>query len=105
MSDLRSFQSLDSWLEQIALHSDPDIGIVLVGTKYDKEDKTVAEDMAKTYADEHHMALFFASSATGQNISMILEHVAASYGNRLNQVAVPESTRVIDEDRQKRGCC
>lgn len=82
VNDLKSFQSLDSWLEEIAQHSDQEIGIVLVGTKYDMDDKQVDDEAAKKYADDHGLPLFFASSVNGQNIQMILEHVAIAHANR-----------------------
>lgn len=82
VNDLKSFESLDSWLEEIAQHSDPDIGIVLVGTKYDRDDKQVDDEVAKKYAEDHGLPLFFASSLTGQNVQVILEHVAIEHSKR-----------------------
>jgi small GTP-binding protein len=75
MDDLHSLQSLDGWMEQIALHSDPEIGIVLVGTKCDKQ-RTVSEAAARDYAEQHKLALFLTSSVTGQNVGFVLQHVA-----------------------------
>lgn len=104
MNDLKSFRSLDSWREEIAEHSDPDIGIVLVGTKYDMDDKQVDDDMAKKYADDHQLTLFFASSLTGQNIQVILEYVAVSHSDRKK---MDDTGRTVTLADKKKGgkCC
>jgi small GTP-binding protein len=102
--DVNSFQSLDSWMEQIAQHADPDIGIVLVGTKYDKHG-AVSEDDARDFAEKHHLPLFFASSMTGQNVSVILEHVAGECAKR-TAVEPEKEQRLVEKGvKQKQGCC
>lgn len=106
VNDMKSFQSLDSWLEEISEHSDQNIGIVLVGTKYDRSDKQVEDDMAKKYADDHNLTLFFASSLTGQNVDVIIQHVAVTYNNRKK---MDETARTgglnLEGKKEKKSCC
>jgi small GTP-binding protein len=82
VNDRQSFQHLDMWLEQLSQHSGPDIGLVLVGTKYDSPDKVVHEDEVKKYAEEHRLHIFFTSSVTGQNVVELLEYIAVAQTQR-----------------------
>jgi len=104
VDDMKSFQGLDSWLEEIAQHSDPDIVVVLVGSKCDTKDRQVDDETAKKYAKDHDLTLFFASSITGQNVSVILEHIAISHGTRRKTGDVSPCGPTPAEKGSK-GCC
>jgi small GTP-binding protein len=109
VNDYRSFEHLDLWLDEIAQHSDPDIGLILVGTKYDSPDKVVNEDAAKRYADQHHLPLLLTSSVTGQNVMALIEYVAvaqAAKDKRQGRGGVtPGEDLGKEAGKKKGGCC
>ncbi|OHS95805.1 Ras-related protein Rab5 [Tritrichomonas foetus] len=99
MDDKRSFDSLNSWLDEIEAHSDPNIGIVLVGNKYDSDNKVIDDDTARVYAAEHGLHIFFSSALTGQNVSEILNYIAIENSKRAELMRVP--TPGMPERREK----
>jgi GTPase SAR1 family protein len=111
MNDRKSFESLESWLGEISLHSDSDIGIVLVGSKYDVKDKTIEDMEAKKFAADHNLTLFYSSAVTGQSVGAILEHIALAqmHGRKVlsTPLGVSIDKRVQDPSSKggKKGCC
>jgi GTPase SAR1 family protein len=106
VSDHRSFENLDSWLEEIEQHSDPDIGLVLVGTKYDVADKVVTDDAATRYADDHKLTVVFTSSLSGQGVLELLEHVAVTQAVRKKaRETVLVDAQLGDGADKKKSCC
>jgi small GTP-binding protein len=105
MVDLRSFEGLNSWLEEITANADPDIGIVLVGSKFDCEDRTVASDTAQKYADNHKIPLFFTSSLTGQNVTALVEYVALAQAEKKLSADKRKGIDVAEQNKKKRVCC
>ena len=107
VDDKKSFENLDSWLDEIEAHSDPNIGIVLVGNKNDSENKVIDENTARTYAAEHGLNLFFTSALTGQNVMEILNYIALENAKKSETLKVPvpglpEKNEKADKDSK---CC
>lgn len=108
LNDVKSFNNLDSWLDEIATHSDPRIGLVLVGNKCDTQDKEVSDESAKKYAADHSLTLFFTSSLTGQNVNAVMEYVATTYNNMKEITDVPKNVNLAESGnnpKDKKGCC
>jgi small GTP-binding protein len=106
VGDHRSFANLDSWLEEIDRHSDPEIGLVIVGTKYDVADKVVSDDAAKRYADDHRLPVLFTSSVSGQGVPELLEHVAVTQGMKKKaKEPIPLGAELGDGEPKKKSCC
>jgi small GTP-binding protein len=103
--DDQSFAHLDGWLDELRAHASAEIEVVLVGTKYDCQDKKVEEDRAKAYADQRKLRLFWASARTGQNVPVILEYIAVQCGERMKvqtqMVKNPAPPRLADGGK----CC
>lgn len=104
IDDIKSFQNLESWLDEINRNADEEIGIVLVATKYDKE-KQIDDDAAKRFADEHHLTLFMTSSVTGQNVSHLLEYVAMEANGRREMDDQRNVLELKGAAEEKNGCC
>jgi small GTP-binding protein len=105
MVDLRSFEGLSGWLEEIAANADPDIGIVLVGSKFDCEDRSVANDAAQRYADHRKIPLFFTSSVTGQNVTALIEYVALTQAEKKLSADRQKVADVAEQTTKRKGCC
>jgi small GTP-binding protein len=105
ITDLKSFQHLDGWLQEIGQHADTDIGTVLVASKFDRDDAQVEEDEAKKYADDHRLKLFFTSSLTGQNVQSLLQYIAAALAERTGAVNQPEMQEAVLKLETQKKCC
>lgn len=105
IDDIKSFQNLESWLDEINRNADEEIGIVLVATKYDKEDKQIDDDAARRFAHEHHLTLFVTSSVTGQNVTHLLEHVAMEANGRREMDERNNTLDLAGKEQEKKGCC
>jgi small GTP-binding protein len=99
--DDQSFAHLDGWLDELRQHTSPDIEVLLVGTKYDCTEKLVDEEEAREYAERTKLKLFWASALTGQNVPVILEHVALQCSEKMKvQTELVRHAKLNDE-----GCC
>ena len=78
INDERSFDSLESWLNEIKTQSSPDIKIFLIGNKVDLEQqRTVTADKANSFVEEHKLDYFSEASAkTGFNAQNIFVKAA-----------------------------
>ena len=78
INDGRSFDSLESWLNEIKTQSSPDIKIFLIGNKVDLEQqRTVTADKANSFVEEHKLDYFSEASAkTGFNAQNIFVKAA-----------------------------
>ena len=74
----RSFEGLESWLNEIKEKGNPNIKIFLIGNKNDLEDiRTVSEEQATKFYKEHGIDLFLEASAkTGFNAQKIFVEAA-----------------------------
>jgi small GTP-binding protein len=79
-TDRQSFLHLSDWMEDIRRNSDPDIGVVLIGTKYDLEAREVADDETKAFAQANQLDLFYTSSLSGQGVADLLEYITGNWG-------------------------
>ena len=76
----KSFESLESWLNEIREKGNPNIKVFLIGNKNDLEDiRSVSEEQAKKFYMDHGMDLFLEASAkTGFNAQKIFVEAARS---------------------------
>jgi small GTP-binding protein len=103
-TDEESFLHLDGWLCELRQHTTSDIEVVLVGTKYDCEDRQVEEDRAKAYADQHKLKLFWASAVTGQNVPVILEYIAVQCGEKMKVQTLLAKNPLVQKDPNQKCC-
>ena len=124
----KSFNSLQSWLNEIRTKGNPNVKLFLIGNKNDlKEKRKVTEEQAKKFHIDHGFDLFLETSAkTGFNTQKIFVEAARtlyeqnlSYKERLsnasresNQAIIGFSSRdpsndIIEEEDNKKTkkCC
>lgn len=106
MNDKNSFDNLNSWLEEIEAHSDANIGIVLVGNKYDSDNKVIDDEAARQFAAAHQLNIFFSSALTGQNISEILNYIALENSKKANLIkTIPPGMPEKRDGHKDSKCC
>ena len=78
IDNLKSFEDLGIWLNDIKTNSSPDIKIFLIGNKNDlKEEREVPTEKAKQFQEDNDIILFMESSAkTGYNVQKIFAEAA-----------------------------
>ena len=78
IDNIRSFNNLEMWLNDIKVNSNPSIKVFLIGNKKDLEEKRqVPIDKAKTFYKDHNIHLFLEASAkTGFNAQKIFIEAA-----------------------------
>ena len=126
----QSYKNLETWLNQIREHGNPDIKIILVGNKNDLEDKRkITSDEGKKFSKDFGLNNFFETSAkSGCNAQKVFFEAAnilyeenlnykkrANNTNNLNKGSTefsPENPNqlIIDEDDEtykikRKNCC
>eukprot|EP00916_Digyalum_oweni_P022886 GHVL01037935.1.p1 GENE.GHVL01037935.1~~GHVL01037935.1.p1 ORF type:complete len:197 (-),score=26.27 GHVL01037935.1:173-763(-) len=105
LSDRNSFNSLDDWLSTLRENADPDVCIVLVGTKCDLPRRVEADD-AIAFADTHHLVGYLETSAKDSiNVSETFFNVVEAMF-MLEQKGGPEEAKLDLEAPKpaKKGC-
>ena len=125
-----SFNSIETWLNELKTKGNPDITIFLVGNKADLEDKRqITKEMANDTCDSHNIKFFLETSAkTGFNAQNVFIRAAKElylihleYKDRSTRPSsiVPLSSPyqqdmngnnfMLDDEeekpRKKKGCC
>ena len=82
ITDQKSFRDIASWLESIQDHSDPEIEIIIIGNKCDKENKRIISEAEGRAMAEQNRCLFFETSAqSNTNIQFVFEALAEKIVN------------------------
>ena len=113
----QSFNHLEKWLKEIKLHSNnPDIKIMLIGTKKDLEEKREVDyQIAKKFTDENNILYFEeTSSKTGINSKEVFTQAAkilyeefCKYISKENEKVNKPSPIKLEKGKENRekGCC
>ena len=100
--DIQSFHSLNSWIDMLQSNSEYDVPVVIVGNKYDIEEKVVDVKQVKAWASAKKYQTFFTSAKTGEHVKSLFEYVAEQYVKHSQQ----ESSVVLSHGREsKKKCC
>ena len=69
IDNIKTFENLEIWLNDIKTQSNPDIKIILIGNKVDLEDKReVSKENGEKFCSDHNLSCFMETSAkTGFN--------------------------------------
>ena len=69
ITDIKSFNNIDSWIKDLKIQSSPDVKIILIGNKCDlNENRQVSKEKGEMYCKDNNLNLFFETSAkTGFN--------------------------------------
>lgn len=76
----RTFDSVTRWIEELKLHAEPDIIIVLVGNKSDLVERNpalrkVSREAAQQLAKENGMLFEETSAITSENVNDVFERL------------------------------
>ena len=76
ITDLETFQALDTWQIEVEKNSPKDVYKILVGNKSDMEnDRRVTVNQGKEYAEQNGMKFFETSAKDSKNVSDIFLHL------------------------------
>ena len=100
ITDLETFQALDTWLIEIEKNSPKDVYKVLVGNKCDMENnRRVTVNQGKEYAEQNGMKFFETSAKDSKNVSEIFLDLTKENLKR-NSIKTP-NTEQNSNEKQK----
>ena len=126
IDNYESFENIKLWLNELKIHSNPDVKIFLIGNKIDLEDKrVVTKEMAEEFKNNNKINFFIETSAkTGFNAKNVFIEAAKqlyeenkNYKERAQKIGnadeimftnPTENLKINDEElnyRTKKGCC
>ena len=121
----KSFENLESWLNELKIQGNPDVKIILIGNKADLDDKReITYEQGNNFSKEHGLNLFSETSAkTGFNAQKVFVEAAnilyeanLKYKNRASTLSrnsninsgdiITDNQLIIEDDyKQKKKCC
>ena len=117
----RSFTNIDTWLQELRTHSNPDVKMILIGNKIDLiEQRVISKEQGELLAKKNNMNLFIETSAkagiNAQNtfvqMAYILYQDYLKYKNNddlssdSTYKTVETTGKTIENKKQvKSGCC
>ena len=69
ITEIKSFEKLKNWINDIKMYAHKKVRIVLVGNKYDLSNRKITEEEGKKLADELDAKFFETSAKTGYNVN------------------------------------
>ena len=112
ITDLESFQNLNTWLIEIEKNASKNVNKILVGNKCDMEnERKVTVEQGKEFADQYGMKFFETSAKISTNVSdafiAMTKEIMKSSGKK--PVTEDKKPTVLGpstgKDIQKSGCC
>lgn len=112
VNDPDSFEHVEYWMEQIKLHSDSDVSVVIVGTKIDMDDRAIQPAEGERLAKTHDVKFFETSSKENINIDEAFLTLATEISEKKGFIAAQkkkqsESVMLREEKENNNGkkCC
>ncbi|OHS94741.1 Ras-related protein Rab-4B [Tritrichomonas foetus] len=105
LTDRKSFDDLNQWLNDIHALCDPNAVVTLIGNKSDlTEQRTITSSEAESFAQLHQLTYFETSALGGDNIQEAFHRTAASI-LRKNLQASPTEAASLQSNQGNSGCC
>jgi small GTP-binding protein len=109
VTDLDSFEAIDSWIVSLRDNGGPNVVIFVVGNKCDNEEGRVVETARGEGKATNLKAEFYEVSAkTGDGIEDLFMDICKVYIERTNPLSVPRGLQEIDDKElpaKKQQCC
>ena len=122
VNDIGTFQSVQTWLNSIKEHADPNVIKILVGNKCDLEsERKVSYEEANTLAKENNMHYYDTSAKNDMNIDAFMDDLIGQvyeqkFGDpnakpREQSVVISKASESAVQDQKaknkkdKKGCC
>ena len=69
VTQIKTFESISEWIDNIEMHKQPDVQIILIGNKCDlKESRNITYDEGKELAEKYKCDFFETSNKEGTNV-------------------------------------
>ena len=106
----KSFNNLQTWLNEIRQYAQPDVPCLLVGNKTDlKTRREVEPEEGKAFADSSNMVFIETSAKTSRNVDDSFQMMAMAIRDNLQRVSLPKVTSKVDiiggQSVKKASCC
>ena len=113
ITDLESFQNLNSWLIEIEKNASKNVYKILVGNKCDMEnERKVTREQGKEFADQYGMKFFETSAKTSTNVNeAFIAMTKEVMKNSGKKTVTPQKDNVIVNNsggqviKTSKGCC
>ena len=111
ITDLESFQNLNSWLIEIEKNASKNVYKILVGNKCDMEsDRKVTVEQGKDFASQYGMKFFETSAKENRNVEEAFKEMTKDIINSLKKVNEKANASFVIEkkkgkDLNKKGRC
>ena len=112
ITDLESFQNLNSWLIEIEKNASKNVYKILVGNKCDMEnERKVTKEQGKDFADQYGMKFFETSAKTAVNVNEAFIEMTKEVMKNSSKKPTPKSNNVNITAPQGqsinsgKGCC
>jgi Ras-related protein Rab-1A len=108
VTDRKSFERVDVWVNQISTYAPAVVPVVLCGNKSDLVAKRVVDYFdAKAVADKHGWKYFETSAKDGSNVKEAFVALAAMILPRVSTPTKPQKTKQVNSNNGSGngGCC
>ncbi|MFX1535186.1 MAG: Rab family GTPase [Promethearchaeota archaeon] len=75
ITQIRTFEAVGRWLEELSDSIPDDIPKILIGNKIDLENREVAKEQAEKFAKKEEMLFYETSALTGANVKKIFKEL------------------------------
>ena len=95
ITNKQSFEYLDRWINNIENSADPNVTILLVGTKLDLDsDREVSFEEGYKFAEEYNFRFYEVSSRVGTSVHEMFAEIAANLTSKADQSIICKNAYV-----------
>ena len=105
--DIKSYDNVKDWIQQIELNAKSSICKVLVGNKCDRSDRVIKEEDGKKLADKYMMNFYETSAKSGKNVNEVFTYLTTEI-LKVSKTKEKDSNIVLHKkkkDKKHTGCC
>jgi len=76
INDRKSFENLETWLNQVKIHGGKNVCKIIVGNKNDTPDRVISREEGENFAKKHKIAFLETSAKENFNVTEVFEALA-----------------------------